>query len=272
MNRVLASLALLAGLAGFTLAAALPAAASSNAAGEIVNPEAVVPFAKKVERELAARGVRVAIVSRVGRDPASMPDGIEYTHVALWVYSDITSDDGRTLRGYAVHNLYQLPDDASRSELVQDFPVDFFGQVYELRTGVIVPTPDLQARLLEVIASPAYARQHRPDYSVVANPFSRKYQNCTNFVLEVLMAAIYQTDDPRRIAANVKAYFKPQPVGLNGLERTFGPIFVGGFRTDDHDGRIRTTTFGALERFLDGYGLLQERFEVTETAQAVSAR
>ncbi len=243
-----------------------PAIAQSSApSGEIVNPERVIPFAKSVERQLANRGARVAIVSRVGRDPDKMPDGIEYTHVGLWVYSDIQTADGKTVRGYAIYNLYQEPEDAGRSCLAQDYPAEFFGEVFDLRAGVIVPTPQVQERLLKVIASPTYASLHNPNYSLVANPFRNDFQNCTNFVLQVLMAAVYGTDDRDQIAANIRAHFTPQRVGLSGLQRTLGPIFVSGFETSDHSGPIRTSTFGALGRFMVQYGMAQDQFEVTES-------
>jgi hypothetical protein len=264
MNRTLTVLT----LAAATLMAAMwtvPShAQSSMSSGEIVNPERVIPFAKMVERTLAEHGARVAIVSRVGRDPEGLPDGIDYTHVGLWVYSDIETEDGRTIRGYAVHNLYQLPDNPGRSALIQDFPVEFFGSVFELRTGVIVPTPDMQDRLLAVLNSPTYAALHQPDYSLVANPVGSDYQNCTNFVLNVLMAAIYQTDDREYIEANIKAYFDPQTVRLGPLQRVFGPMFVKGFETGDHEGAIRTSTFGSLAGFMRSYGLVDADITITE--------
>ncbi len=99
----------------------------SSAASAIETPERVIPFAKKVERELGQRGALVAIVSRMGRDPKQMPDGIgDYTHVGIWVYSEMTAADGRKVNGYAVYNLYQVAGDEGRSELKQDFPAEFF--------------------------------------------------------------------------------------------------------------------------------------------------
>ncbi|WP_422025538.1 DUF2145 domain-containing protein [Pyruvatibacter mobilis] len=264
MKRMLMSIVLVGSvfLAAFW---AIPSQAqSSMSGGEIVNPERVIPFAKNVEHALAERGARVAIVSRVGRDPDRMPSGIEYTHVALWVYSDIQTEDGRTVRGYAIHNLYQLPDDPGKSDLVQDFPVEFFGNVFELRAGVIVPTADLQDRLLQVLNSSTYEALHQPDYSLVANPFGSDYQNCTNFVLSVLMAAIYETDNRDLIDANIEAYFEPQTVRLGPLQRAFGPLFVRGVETSDHSGAIRTSTFGSLSRFMRAYKLSDTDFTITE--------
>ena len=43
--------------------------------------------------------------------------------------------------------------------------LSFFASVSQLRAEVIVPSPELQARLLRTIASPTYAKRHNPRYS-----------------------------------------------------------------------------------------------------------
>lgn len=257
-------------LACFLLMAGLatPAAAqmSSAAAGEVENIEHVVPFAKKVERELAQRGAVVAIVARMGRDPAQMPDEVgRYTHVGIWVYSEVTAADGRKVNGYATYNLYQDAEDNGRSGLVQDFPVEFFGRVFDLNAGVIVPTPEVQRELLRVVTSPDYAKLHVPTYSVVANPYEWRYQNCTNFIMAVLISAIYGTSDRTEISGYLRAYYEPSDVGIGGVTRVLGSIFVTGFATSDHGGQeIRTSTYDSIAAFMTQYGLADAVLEVTE--------
>ena len=85
--------------------------------------------------------------------------------------------------------------------------MDFFTEVEVLEAGAIIPSRELQKRLLKVIVSPTYRKLHNPEYSVIANPFTLDYQNCTEHTLDVIVAAIYQTDDLRFIKANEKAYF-----------------------------------------------------------------
>lgn len=249
---------------GLMLGLASPVYAGSTPSTTISNPDRVVPFAKKVERELAERGAHVAIVARVGRDPKDLPDGISYTHVAFWVYSEMTAEDGRKFNGYVAHNLYQRPENLDRSDLVTDFPAEFFGDVHELKAGIIIPNREMQARLLKSIDSENYRRLHVPNYSLVANPLSWRYQNCTNFVMAVIMEAIYGSADRKQITANMRAYYQPTPVALSGLETIFGPAFVDGFHTDDHKGPIKTSTFESIGRFLNKYELAETVFEVTE--------
>lgn len=248
----------------FTVALFSHANASSNSNGVINQPERVIPYAKQVEQELAKRGARVAIVARVGQAPEDLPSGIEYTHVAFWVYSEMTLPSGETINGYAVHNLYQLANDASQSQLVTDFPVEFFGDVYELRAGIIIPEPAVQQRLIEFIGSQNYKGLHVPNYSLIANPHQRKFQNCTNFVLNSLVGAVYQTGNVQEVQSHIDTYYEPQKVGVSGVERLFGSIFIKAVATSDHDGDIKTSTYGSLVKFMTKYGLIQSTFEIEE--------
>ena len=88
--------ALIAGLAALVVAgAALPAIAQDSSARAIAphfTPEQAAAFSKQMERDLADRGARVAIVFRAGRMRDQLPDGIAYTHGAFWVYRDIQTD------------------------------------------------------------------------------------------------------------------------------------------------------------------------------------
>lgn len=238
--------------------------ASSNSNGVIVQPERVIPYAKRVEHELAKRGAHVAIVARVGQDPEGLPSGIEYTHVAFWVYSEMALPSGETVNGYVVHNLYQLVGDSSQSELITDFPVEFFGDVYELRSGIIIPEPAVQQRLIEFIGSEDYKGLHIPNYSLIANPHKRRFQNCTNFILNSLVGAVYQTGNVQEIQSHINTYYEPQKIGVNGFERLFGSIFIKAVATSDHDGDIKTSTYGSLLKFMNKYDLVQSSFEITE--------
>lgn len=230
--------------------------------------EEVTAFADQVQQDLAARGAHLAIVSRVGRDPSELPNGIAYTHVGIWVYSDLTTDDGREFRGYRVHNLYQRADDLDVSDLVEDNPVDFFAGAQSLDAGVIVPDRRLQAKLLDVITGPAYANLHNVQYSAVANPDNNDYQNCTEHTLNLLMAALYDTNDMSRIKANIRAHFQPQEIEVSPLKRLVGPLIMEGITMRDQDGTVRTTTFTTLADFMEEFGLAETVHRQTETGTA----
>lgn len=259
MKRLLSGIAMLLAVAMPTLANA----GSSESTDPILPMEEVAAFATGVEQDLAARGAHVAIVGRVGRDPATLPDGITYTHVAYWVYSQLQHADGTTSTGYRVYNLYQFDDDRTRSRLVEDSPTDFFAGAHTLDAGIIIPKPALQAKLVSVIGGPTYSALHNPRYAVLANPESQDYQNCTEHTLDVLMASLYDTADPRRIKANITAHFEPQPIEIGGLKRYLAPALSGALVTTDHGEQIRTATFGSIGRFMQRYDLSDDIYRIT---------
>ena len=256
---------LAAGLAMTLWLAAGGVLAGSTSGGEPqFEPEQIVAFAKKVERAVAERGARVALISRVGRPRADLPDGIRYTHVGFVVYSMISTADGRVRPGYAVYNLYQDDARGDTSFLKQDYPLDYYSAVHTLEAGIIIPAPELQRRLLEVIFSDTYPGLHNPTYSAISNPFTSEYQNCTEFVLDVINAAVYRTDDPARVKAHVAAYFEPQPVNIGPIKLLLGSLFMPDIKLSDHAGSaIRTATFGSISRYMQQYDLADEVFTVS---------
>lgn len=248
----------------FALPASSVFAGSSQAGGEIhFKPEEIIKFAKKVEKTLAQKGARVAIIARVGRPRNKLPEGINFTHTAIAVYSQITTADGRKIPGYAIYNLYQRADEPNVSDLIQDFPVDFFAGVEVLEAGLIIPSPELQKRLLEVLASPTYKELHNPHYSVIANPFTLDFQNCTEHMLDVITAAIYETSDIRVIKANEKAYYEPQPVNVNPVKLLLGSMFAADVTTSDHPGSPVTATYTTIGNFLTKYNAASEILIIT---------
>ena len=238
--------------------------AGSSAATKPVLPRAeVASFANRVQQDLASRGARVAIVARVGRDRDVLPQGVNYTHVAFWVYSEVTDESGRKGRGYRIYNLYQTDADLTRSQLVQDSPADFFAGAFDLDAGVIIPDPRLQEKLLSVIDSSTYAALHNPRYSVLANPGNRQFQNCTEHTLDVLFSALYATDNPRRIKANIAAHFTGQPLAVSGLQRLIAPVASAALTTSDHGTQVQTATFGSIARFMQSHDLHDEIYRIT---------
>lgn len=238
-------------------------AASSAAGGEQqFDANELISFSKKVEKTLAAKGARVFFASRLGEPKSELPPGFNYTHMGIGVYSIITTEDGRQIPGYTMYNLYQKNDQPDRSHLVQDYPVDFYNGVYELRSGIVIPKPELQRRILDVINSQTYKDLHNPKYSAISNPNNNQYQNCTEHTLDVINAAIYKTADIAAIKANNEKYFERQPVNVGPLKMLFGSMFAADITMNDHDDDIATATYTSIADYLEKYDLVQERFEI----------
>ena len=225
--------------------------------------EDLLAFAKKVEREVAARGARVFIIARTGEPEDSLPDGVRYTHTALGVYAMSETRDGRKLPGYVIYNLYQRPDQPQYSRLVRDYPANFFAGAQVLRAGIVIPSSEVQRRILETVASGEHERLHNPRYSLLSNPYDMRFQNCTEYTLDVLNAAIYQTTDRRVIKANTRAWFHRQPINVNPFKLLYGRLFRADVPLSDQPERpVQIATFSSIADYLQDNGLSKARFEV----------
>jgi hypothetical protein len=264
MKRILSAIAI--GL--LSLMPSFAAAGSSEAGQSIHSAAEVAALSNRVQKDLASRGANIAIVARTGRDPKSLPKGINYTHVAYFVFSRMKRADGTTYDGYRVYNLYQAADNDAQSSLVQDSPADFFAGAYTLDAGIVIPDLRLQKKLLKVIASPVYTKLHNPRYSVLANPRTSQFQNCTEHTLDVLMAALYDTSDTAQIKANIAAHFTPQPIKMGGLKRALAPAASKALTTEDHGNDVSTATFGSIARFMFENDLTDMVYRLTPTQAA----
>lgn len=227
-------------------------------------PEVLKSFAKGVEKIAAQQGARAFIIARQGRPKKDLPEGIQFTHTAVAIYSNITLDSGEVVQGYAIYNLYQEADNADVSRLLQDYPVDFYSGAQELTAGIIVPDIRVQMGLVELVNSGEFKKLHNSKYSVVANPHNAQRQNCTEYTLDMINAAIYGTTDTDRLKTNAKNWFEPQKVGISRFKLSLGGLFSAGVTTRDHKGEIKTATFTSIARYLEKNGLLQTALIVSD--------
>jgi hypothetical protein len=265
---------LIAGVAALSLAACASAGGGSTTAGgggfsargapaSHLTAEQAAAFSKQVERDLADRGTRLAIVFRTGETRDMLPDGISYTHGAFWTFVPISLDDGRVINGYAVYNLYHGDGKTlamDKSYLHQDFPIDFVAPSAVDDVAVIVPTAEMQRRILSIMDSPTYRALHIEPYSLVSNPHDIRYQNCTEFMLDIIAAAAWETADMAQIKANLKQHFRPTKVKTSLIERFLAPLAEDRIKTDDQGSTIITATYESMAAFMRDNGLLKEAY------------
>lgn len=259
-------------LAGLALTFAAPVAAADSGSGSAVvtehfSPEAAAAFSKSIEQTLGAKGARVAIVFRTGRTRDRLPEGVDYTHGGFWVYQAIQTDTGELMRGYVGHNLFHgdgetLP--KTQSYLETDFPFEFVSASAVEDLAVIIPTPVVQTRILKMMQDGRYQALHDPDYSLVASPFDDRYQNCNEFILDVIAGAVWETTDYAQIKANLNEHFQADRLKTGLLARVFGPLADERLKLADHRGKpIYTVTYRSLSRFMLDHGFAAERFKIT---------
>jgi len=250
-------------LATLSLKSAQVHAGSTQTGEPKFQPKEIAHFAKQVERYSAAKRAHVFIIARVGQPQDSLPKGVEFTHVALAVYSQITMANGEKKPGYAIHNLYQLHDDPAKSSLIIDYPTDFFWAVEELKAGIAIPTLAVQKQLLEAINDEVPKKVHNPRYSLIANPFNNQRQNCTEHTLNIINAALYKTTDMAQLKANTQAYFEAQPLSVSPFKLFLGSVFRDEIYKKDHKGAVNIATFTTIKNYLAKHNLLAHSAIIT---------
>ena len=257
MLRFIACLLLACGLAS------TPAGASSDGHPvDYFTLSEAAGISKRIERELASRGVYAALVFRAGQPREDLPEGLEYTHGSFWVYGPIDTVGGGTTYGYAVYSLYHGFFDETRSHLAQDWPLDFVRGAAADEFGIIIPTPQMQVRILDVIASDTYEALHQPAYSALSNPGDPRFQNAEEFLLDVVASAAWLRTDRAQIKSNLRAYFAPAIVKMNWFERLMADWFDPRIDLDDQPGPVRIATFSTIADFMLAFDLASDVVEI----------
>ncbi len=198
-------------------------------------------------------GAQVALIARVGQDLSSYR--LKYSHVA---FAWRNHPQGRWL---VMHELNQCG--TANSNLYNEGLANFFyDDLFAWDAMVMIPSPALQARIVEELRQPALLKQlHQPRYSMVAYPFSTQYQNSNQWVLEVLAGALQQNglnqndSNPGntnqdlvsqkqldRAAAQAwlkQAGYQPGMLRILALHRLAGRMFRANVAFDDHPGADR---------------------------------
>ena len=147
--------------------------------------------------------------------------------------------------------------------MIQDSPADFFAGAQRLDAGVIIPDKRLQKKLFAVIASPTYKALHNKRYSVLSNPNSNQFQNCTEHLMDVMMAGLYGTRDKSQIKANMAAHFTPSVIKVSAEKRVWAPVLSQALTTWDYGEQIRTATFGSIVKFMKQHKLASKVMRIT---------
>lgn len=188
-----------------------------------------------LQSTLDASGADVALVARQGQDLSKFR--LKYTHAGL----AFRAAPGQPWRIYELLNKCGSAD----SELWVDGLANFFlDDPFSYDALVMTPPPQVAVRLKEALADPATLhRLHELKYNMVAYPFSTRYQNSNQWVLEVMASA--QASDIRvRTREQAQAWLKmtgyqPTEMKLGPLTRLGGRMFKANIAFDDHPSELR---------------------------------
>jgi len=130
---------------------------------------------------LEQRQLSFALVARVGVDLSEF--GLRYSHVGVaW-------RDHPRGRWFTFHLLNRCG--TGQSELIEQSLDDFFKvELHSYQALIVAPSFPMQLKLQKAFFSPLARQLHEQEYNMISHPFSIKYQNSNQWVLEVMSTAL----------------------------------------------------------------------------------
>ena len=215
---------------------AFPAAAGGACAEKPPTPEEVrnaFNMAVRLHDYMEKSGAKLALVARTGADLSE--HGLRYTHMGALLR------DHPAGRWLFVHLLNHCGRETSAifDEGLANF---FLDQPFLYEAAILIPTPELQDRLLPILAGPQAKQWHNPAYSMIARPTATKYQNSNQWLLELIAVAQSQIQAPAGSVADrtqAQAYFaargyRADTIRISDFRRFGASIARANVRFDDH--------------------------------------
>jgi len=258
-------------LRGLVALAAMAVAAPTAHAGRSCEqrpPTAVaVSRALQLAEHTAARltqsGASVVIIARAGQDLSEY--GLRYSHLGF-AYRE---GEGNGAVWRVVHKLNQCA--TARASIYRQGLGEFFlDDLWQYEAAIVVLTPQAQAHLRPLLAdNVAVARLDTPAYSMVAYPWSDRYQQSNQWALETLALTQDSAASTRLpyTRAGAQAWlrlhgYEPTTLHLSAFKRLGARLVSANVAFDDHPNekrfsdRIETVTVDSVFRWLarDGLG------------------
>jgi hypothetical protein len=213
-------------------------------------------LAERVQRSLDASGAQVVVIARAGQDLSKY--GLQWSHLAFAYRDDaapaqpLLPTQGPVLgqiserpiavppprRGTwrIVHKLNQCGT-AEAAVFRQGLAEFFLDTPFRYEAAYVVPDPEVQAALLHVVTDDQRLVQwHTPAYSVVAYPWSTRYQQSNQWALETLAGSLDPAADTReRAQAWLQLHdYQPTVLHLDAFTRLGARMTRANVAFDDH--------------------------------------
>ncbi len=245
------------GLARLLCAALLVLLAPVAFAGRSCEPQKLTPrvlesglaMADKTLKALQASGDKVVLLARSGQDLSKY--GLRYSHFGF-AYQE---PDGRGGTQWRVVHKLNFCGTAEAHIYRQGLGEFFLDDPWRYEAAWVAPNSDLQEQLLTLLQDDSRVLQlHAKAYNMVSYPWSTRYQQSNQWVLETLAAAAEPGVTSRQKAQawlQFKGY-EPTTLRLNALERLGARVTAANVAFDDHPNdkrfsdRIETTTVDSV--------------------------
>lgn len=217
-----------------------------------VNPAVYQIAAKQavsLNRTLNATQSNVVLVARVGGDLSKY--GVNFTHVGFAV------KNFKHRKGWTVIHLLNQCGTAYSDIHAQGLMNFFLDDLFKMDYQVITLSPDLQNALYKNLNSSLVNKIHEQRYNMLAYPFSVKYQNSNQWILEMIEASKHQLTDRAKtqMALNRDGYI-PYMIRVQGFSRIGASLFKNNVKFDDHPveeqrkNQFSTITVDSIIQFL----------------------
>jgi hypothetical protein len=244
-----------------TIAAAFALAASAAHAGrscENKPPRAdaiqrSMQLAEHTAQQLDQSGAQVVVLARMGQNLSEY--GVRYSHLGL------AYRDGNRWR--VVHKLNQCGT-AHAAVYRQGLGEFFLDDLYQYEAAVVIPRPEVQAKLLPALKDNArLAQLNTPAYSMVAYPWAQTYQQSNQWAIETLAMTqepAAQTRERAQAWLQLQGY-QPTTLRISAMKRLGGRLTAANIAFDDHPNekrftdRIETVTVDSVFAWLNRTGL-----------------
>ena len=243
------------------IAAALALAASAAHAGrscENKPPRAdaiqrSMQLAEHTAQQLDQSGAQVVVLARMGQNLSEY--GVRYSHLGL-----AYRDDGKWR---VVHKLNQCGT-AHAAVYRQGLGEFFLDDLYQYEAAVVIPRPEVQAKLLPALKDNArLAQLNTPAYSMVAYPWAQTYQQSNQWAIETLAMTqepAAQTRERAQAWLLLQGY-QPTTLRISPMKRLGGRLTAANIAFDDHPNekrftdRIETVTVDSVFAWLNRTGM-----------------
>jgi hypothetical protein len=259
MSRTRALVRLLVGALAITAAAVATAGQTCDAAPpDTASMARALGLAQRVQRSLDASGAQVVLLARAGQDLRKY--GLAWSHLAFAYREEmpapaVPGDRAATLGATAAAMVDGLPvqrpqrgtwriahklnqcGTAEAAVFRQGLAEFFLDTPFRYEAAYVVPDAEVQAALLSVLTDDQRLVQwHTPAYSVVAYPWSTRYQQSNQWALETLAGALDPAAGTReRAQAWLQLHdYQPTVLHIDALTRLGGRMTRANVAFDDH--------------------------------------
>lgn len=223
------------------LALAIPAQAANSSARFCDRSEPLTArqqdrllrFAAVVREQLDRSGASAAVISRSGLDLQRF--NVRYSHAGLSLRASENAP-------WSVRQLYYACDER-RPQLFDQGLAGFVSGMDDPSVGfisiVLLPADDGASIERAALDKPRALRLLAPTYSANAYPYSLRYQNCNQWVAELMASAWGRLDDGPELRAQAQAWlgnqgYDPAPVEVGSHALMFAGLFIPWIKFDDH--------------------------------------